>query len=368
MTDRATVRPPNPESKIPIGASTGARTGGTTSKGRRRSRLSAPCRRARHAATSFSPIAGTDGPAREEGGGVADAAAASAWSRRSGTGKTAEEALRDLQARIDNAQQLAHMGDYDWEIATDTNTWSDQLFRIYGHEPAVVHPSYEQFLSMIHPDDQERIRAIHQQAYATGEPYEMIERIVRPDGEVRYLSSNGQVVTDESGTPIRMRGTCIDITERVHAEEEREAHAARVHEEQTRRQAALEINDSRRPGADRRALRPRARRHRRRARLRAPHPRLGPRDHHRPGRPGRGRGRPRRPGPQLALDAARLTWSGCQARTSLAALRARRCLAPTVASTSAASNASPGAMAPGPRWRPSRSRTAPSTTIGAVTA
>ena len=156
----------------------------------------------------------------------------------------AEHALRDLKARIDNAQQLAHMGDYDWEIATDSNTWSDQLFRIYGHEPQSFIPSYDQFLSMVHPDDQERIRAIHEQAYATGEPYEMIERIVRPDGEIRYLSSNGQVVTDETGTPVRMRGTCIDITERVHAETEREAHAARVHEEQTRRQAALEINDS----------------------------------------------------------------------------------------------------------------------------
>ena len=156
----------------------------------------------------------------------------------------AEDALRDLQARVDNAQQLANMGDYDWEIATDTNTWSDQLFRIYGHEPGVFSPSYERFVSMVHPEDQERIRAIHQEAYTTGEPYEMIERIVRPDGEVRYLSSNGQVVTDDDGSPLRFRGTCIDITERVHAEEEREAHAARVHEEQTRRQAALEINDS----------------------------------------------------------------------------------------------------------------------------
>jgi len=158
--------------------------------------------------------------------------------------ETAEEALRDLQARVDNAQRLANMGDYDWEIASDTNTWSDQLFRIYGLEPGAVDPNYERFMSFIHPDDRERIQAIHQAAYASGEPYQMIERIVRPDGEVRYLSSNGQVVTDANGTPIRMRGTCIDITERVHAEEEREAHAARVHEEQTRRQAALEINDS----------------------------------------------------------------------------------------------------------------------------
>jgi PAS domain S-box-containing protein len=156
----------------------------------------------------------------------------------------AEHALRDLQTRIDNAQQLANMGDYDWEIATDSNTWSDQLFRIYGHEPGAFNPSYERFLSFIHPDDRDRIQSIHQEAYATGEPFEMIERIVRPDGEVRYLSSNGQVVTDDDGTPLRMRGTCIDITEHVHAEQQREAHAARVHEEQARRQAALEINDS----------------------------------------------------------------------------------------------------------------------------
>jgi hypothetical protein len=156
----------------------------------------------------------------------------------------AEAALRDLQARVDNAQELAHMGDYDWEIATDTNTWSDQLFRIYGLEPGAFSPTYERFMSMVHPDDQERIQAIHQNAYATGEPYEMVERIVRPDGEVRFLASNGQVVTDEGGNPVRMRGTCIDITDRVRAEEEREAHAARAHEEQARRQAALEINDS----------------------------------------------------------------------------------------------------------------------------
>jgi PAS domain S-box-containing protein len=192
---------------------------------------------------AVSPIAGTAGLAREQGGAVADAPE-QRLDHALHDKRAAEDALRDLQARVDNAQQLAHMGDYDWEIATDTNRWSDQLFRIYGHEPQSFMPSYEQFLSMIHPDDQERIKAIHQQAYATGEPYEMMERIVRPDGEVRHLSSNGQVVTDEDGTPIRMRGTCIDITDRVLAEEAREAHAARVHEEQTRRQAALEINDS----------------------------------------------------------------------------------------------------------------------------
>ena len=139
----------------------------------------------------------------------------------------AEERYLDLRMRVDNAQQLANMGDYDWHIESDTNTWSDQLFRIYGHEPQAFNPSYERFLSFIHPDDQTWISELHQRAYATGEPYAMTERIVRPDGEVRYLSSNGQVVIGPEGRPVRMRGTCIDITDRVLAEQERQRGAVR---------------------------------------------------------------------------------------------------------------------------------------------
>jgi hypothetical protein len=106
---------------------------------------------------------------------------------------TAEE-LQDLVARVDNAQQ--------------------------------------RFLGQIHPDDRDRIQGIHQQTYATGEPYQMIERIVRPDGEVRYLSSNGQVIMDATGTPQRMRGTCVDsidqvLADQVLAKESEERSAAR---------------------------------------------------------------------------------------------------------------------------------------------
>ncbi len=156
----------------------------------------------------------------------------------------AEAQLNDLRLRVDNAQQLANMGDYDWHMPTDTNRWSDQLYRIYGYEPQSFNPSYERFLSFLHPDDREHVQAVHQQALATGEPYEMTERIVRPDGELRYLSTNGQVLFDEDGSPVRMRGTCIDITERVLAEREREEHAARAQAERMRRRAALEINDN----------------------------------------------------------------------------------------------------------------------------
>jgi len=152
--------------------------------------------------------------------------------------------LADLRSRVDNAQMLATMGDYDWHIESDTNTWSDQLFRIYGYEPGAIVPSYEVFMQHVHPDDRERIRAVHQQAYATGEPYQMVERIVRPDGELRYLASNGQVVTDANGTPLRMRGTCIDITDRVRAEQAQEESAVRLSQELQARRQAAELNDN----------------------------------------------------------------------------------------------------------------------------
>ena len=139
----------------------------------------------------------------------------------------AQANLSDLAARVDNAQQLANMGDYDWHIPTDTNTWSDQLFRIYGYEPQSFHPNYEKFLSLVHADDRERITGVHQQAYATGEPYAMIERIVRPTGEVRYLSSNGQVLFGKDNVPVRFRGTCIDVTDRILADRARDQISAR---------------------------------------------------------------------------------------------------------------------------------------------
>jgi PAS domain S-box-containing protein len=133
----------------------------------------------------------------------------------------AQDDLVDLALRVNNAQHLANMGDYDWHIPTDTNRWSDQLFRIYGHEPQSFNPSYERFLSLVHPDDRERIQSLHQRAYATGEHWQVIERIVRPDGEVRHLLTNGEVVMGPDNVPVRMRGTCIDVTERVEADAEK---------------------------------------------------------------------------------------------------------------------------------------------------
>ncbi len=152
--------------------------------------------------------------------------------------------LADLRSRVDSAQQLANMGDYDWHIETDENSWSDHLYRIYGYEPQEFNASYDRFLSMVHPDDRDTVTATHRQVYEDGGGWTMVERIVRPDGDVRHLATNGVVVKDADGTPVRMRGTCIDITERVRAEAASEELAASLREWQVRRRHAFEINDN----------------------------------------------------------------------------------------------------------------------------
>jgi len=111
------------------------------------------------------------------------------------------------------AQRISHVGSYDFEIASNTNTWSDQLYRIYGREPQSFMATYEKFLEMVHPDDRETIIGVHQQALATLSPYDMEERVVWPDGQVRTLASWGEVVAGPDGAPARMVGICWDITE-----------------------------------------------------------------------------------------------------------------------------------------------------------
>jgi PAS domain S-box-containing protein len=163
----------------------------------------------------------------------------------------AEREVAENEARLAEAQEMARLGSYDWNITTDTNVWSDELYRIYGHEPGAFNASYERFISMIHPDDRERVQAVHAKAMQDHEPFRMEERIVRPDGEVRILDSSGKLVCDERGNPQRFVGICLDVTEARRAADalrESETRAAeatrRLEEAEQRRNQAAEINDN----------------------------------------------------------------------------------------------------------------------------
>jgi PAS domain S-box-containing protein len=133
--------------------------------------------------------------------------------------KQDEERLRRSEAALANAQAVAHLGSWEWDVPTNVVTWSDELYRLYGLQPQEISISYEGFLERVHPDDRELVQEIIGRAYQTGEPFEFDHRLVRPDGSVRWSHAQGRVILDEAGQPVRMVGTGQDATERKQAEQ-----------------------------------------------------------------------------------------------------------------------------------------------------
>jgi PAS domain S-box-containing protein len=131
--------------------------------------------------------------------------------------KRAEEALARSQARLAEAQRVAHVGSWEWRIADDHVTWSDELFNIYGIGRADFVPRYEAFLARVHPDDREHTVAVIRQALEAVTPFIYDHRVVRPDGSVRMLHTRGEVLTDGGGKAARLVGSCWDVTDRWQA-------------------------------------------------------------------------------------------------------------------------------------------------------
>ena len=128
----------------------------------------------------------------------------------------AYKSLKESEERLAEAQKLAHIGSYDWDIATNEEYWSDELYRIFKLDPQ-FELSHNKFLNRIHPENLEYVSHAINEAL-NGKPYHIDYRIILPDGEERVIDSQGGVIFDEKNTPIRMRGIVQDITEHKKAE------------------------------------------------------------------------------------------------------------------------------------------------------
>ena len=137
--------------------------------------------------------------------------------------RRSEEELRRTRDRLLEAETLARIGSWEWDIATGVVSWSEQLYRIHGLEPHVIVPKYQSFLERVHPDDRQAVVARNRKAFSDHQPFEDVKRCLRPDGTVFLMRTQGHVITDERGNPVRMLGVCEDVTaekdaERVQAE------------------------------------------------------------------------------------------------------------------------------------------------------
>jgi PAS domain S-box-containing protein len=125
----------------------------------------------------------------------------------------AGDPVTSVERQLAVAQQITHIGSWEWDVATNVVTWSDELFRIYGFEPQSRTITFEFFLSRLHPDDQGRVQREVGQALEKGTRFAYPERIVRPDGTMRLLDTVGEVARDADGRATALVGTCRDVTE-----------------------------------------------------------------------------------------------------------------------------------------------------------
>jgi PAS domain S-box-containing protein len=131
----------------------------------------------------------------------------------------AEEELRKVSAAREQAERMAHLGFWEWDVAANRVEWSDELYRIYGLTRKEFGASFEGYLERIHPEDRVRVRATVEQALRERCSFTFEERIVRPDGSVRYLHSWGTVSVGAGGEPKAMFGTCLDMTQLIETTE-----------------------------------------------------------------------------------------------------------------------------------------------------
>ena len=126
-------------------------------------------------------------------------------------------------AGLAEAQELAHIGSWEWDILADEVSWSNELYRLWGIEPGSHEITYDWYLSSMHPDDRERARRIIDRAFQEGTPFSFEHRIEQPNGQSRWIHGRGRVITNDSGEPVRMLGTAQDITERKQIDELRDS-------------------------------------------------------------------------------------------------------------------------------------------------
>ena len=132
-----------------------------------------------------------------------------------------ETALRRSEQDLAEAQRLAHIGSWSWDVGDNVVIWSAELHRIYGLEPGGGPVSFEQYISRVHPDDRDQVASAVQRTMETLEPYEHEYRIVWPDGRVRWVHAAGAVSATEDGRARRLGGFCHDITDQREAEDRR---------------------------------------------------------------------------------------------------------------------------------------------------
>jgi len=128
--------------------------------------------------------------------------------------RAASEKLKQSEQSLANAQRIAHIGNWDWNIEDNTLSWSAEIYRIFGQRPEEFVPTYLAFLQLVHPDDRENLEAEAAAAVRRERPYDIHHRIILPSGSIRAVHEQGEMIFAADGKPLFMNGTVQDVTEK----------------------------------------------------------------------------------------------------------------------------------------------------------
>ncbi|TKJ34773.1 MAG: hypothetical protein CEE38_16570 [Planctomycetes bacterium B3_Pla] len=165
----------------------------------------------------------------------------------------AQRELLQSESRLRDAQRIAHIGNWDWDIVKNTLWWSDEVHLIFGLEPQQFGATNEAFLSCVHPEDREPVKEAMNEAVCNHKTHSIGYRVVRPDGSERIAHEQAEVLYDKEEKAIRMMGTVQDVTEFKRAEERILADQVALRsltselqlaEERERRRLARDLHDS----------------------------------------------------------------------------------------------------------------------------
>ncbi|MCZ7401919.1 MAG: PAS domain S-box protein [Candidatus Methanoperedens sp.] len=145
--------------------------------------------------------------------------------------KLAEDALRESEGQLKRAHRAAHLGNWEWDLITNELYWAEENYIIHGIDPQKVKPSYEAFIQVVDPAEQEFVNKAVADALAGKRSFDIDYTVSRPDnGEKCVINSKADVIVDSAGKAVKMVGTVQDITERKQAEATIREREERLHQ------------------------------------------------------------------------------------------------------------------------------------------
>ena len=159
--------------------------------------------------------------------------------------KRADEELRRKDMELSDAQRVAGIGSWQWDVDNDVAIWSEELYRISGRDPTLPPPNYKECPGLLSAESWERLQRAAEATLRDGRQYELDLEMIRPDGATRWVTARAEAVRDTTGRVVRLRGTTQDITERKLAEAAIANVSRRLIEaqEQERTRIARELHD-----------------------------------------------------------------------------------------------------------------------------